>query len=221
MRKSYFFLVFIIIAQIIFCSSCAKQKDYNLGVPKGFISAQSDEDLSEIARVTGVDKKEIKDYFKEDKIVFMAVNEDNSVQIKLSCFENDYSKAIGSFEYLNAEEIDKYAASAVKSGYETVKCNDTSFIFTQSHNKSGEKEYVSSLYITVKNNKFYVLSCYNTGSSPDKAVMNVFNSLEINSETAAIPVWQTILISLGIALFTAAAIGIIISFIKDKKLKEE
>ncbi len=221
MKKHYFFLILLILMPIVFFSSCAEQREYNIGIPKGFFSAQSDEDLSELAEIIGVDKKELKNYFKEDRIVLMAVNSDNSVQIKLSCFENDYSKAIGSFEFLKTEEINNYAAAAVKSKYEIVKNHDNSFIYVQEHITSEDKEYISSRYITVKNDKFYVLSCYNTGGTQDKAVKNVFNSLEINSRTAAIPVWQTILISLGIALFTAAAFGIIISFINDRKAKEQ
>ncbi len=221
MKKHYFFLIFLILIPIIFCTSCAEQREYNIGIPKGFCSAQSEEDLTELAQIVGVDKIELKDYFKEDRIVLMAVNNDNSVQIKLSCFENDYSKAIGSFEFLKTEEIKNYAAAAVKSKYEIVKNNDNTFISVQEHITSGEKEYVSSRYITVKNDKFYVLSCYNKGNTQDKAVKNVFDSLEIDSQTATIPVWQTILISLGIALLTAAAFGIIISFINDRKGKEQ
>lgn len=216
--------VSIIILTAFLClafASCAPKADYSIGIPKGFSAAYSTEDADELAEALGVDTKEIKSYFKEDKLILMAVNGDNSVQIKLSRFENSYSKAIQSFSSSDENIIKDYASSAGIYNYKIVSNNETKFIFVETQVSDTYGGYVSSRYITVKNGEFYVLSCFSKGKEQDKRISEVFKSLDIKTDTASLPVWQTVLIAGSIALFTAVIAAVAVDFIKERKSKAE
>ncbi len=214
--------VSIIILTAFLClafASCAPKADYSIGIPKGFTAAYSTEEADGLAKALGVETKEIKSYFKEDKLALMAVNSDNSVQIKLSRFENAYSKAIQSFSSNDENIIRDYASAAGIENYKIVTNNETEFIFVKTKVSDTDGGYVSSRYITVKNGEFYVLSCFNRGDEQDKKISETFKSLDIKTDTASLPVWQTVLIAGSIALFTAVIAAVAVDFIKERKSK--
>lgn len=214
-------IIFLTVFLIFSFASCAPKADYSIGIPKGFAAAYSTDDTDELAKALGVDTKEIKSYFKEDKLALMAVNSDNSVQIKLSRFVNSYSKAIQSFSSDDENIIKDYASAAGIENYKIVSSNDTKFIFVKTKVSDSDGGYVSSRYITVKNGEFYVLSCFNRGDEQDKKISEVFKSLDIKTDTASLPVWQTVLIAGSIALFTAVIAAVAVGFIKARKSKSE
>ena len=69
--------------------------------PKGFYTYQSGQDAESTAKILGMTAAELENYCTENGIIFIAVNEDNTKQIRLSVTESAFSGSIGNLSNLS------------------------------------------------------------------------------------------------------------------------
>ena len=232
MNKKYFyskillgFLVFLLVLGSFFVSA-EDYGDFSLNLPNGYKYALKSDEKSEIADIVGLSEKELESYYDKGKLELLAVNSDNTSQIKLSVLEDDFSKKIVSFNNLTDDRLIVLANSFFSGSYEDVAAN-TKVIKSQNSKylKYSEKltdsggEYTVTQFITVYDKKTYRFSVSYTAKQGENFDDEVFNGFKLKEKEEAPSIFKTLVI-FGILVFSAliifAAVGIFKSYKKEK-----
>lgn len=128
---------------------------------KEFTVLLSGENEKELAEILGIAEDELISYCRDNGIEYLAVNRDNTKQIRLSVKQTEFSSAVINFSNLSDENIAAVIPEII--GVSNVKCetadkNGQKFakILLSSSDSGGE--YTVSQYITVANKKLFILS---------------------------------------------------------------
>ena len=128
---------------------------------KEFTVLSSGKNEKELASILGITENELIGYCRENSIEYLAVNRDNTKQIRLSVKQTEFSSAVINFSNLSDENIAAVIPEII--GVSNVKCetadkNGQKFakILLSSSDSGGE--YTVSQYITVANKKLFILS---------------------------------------------------------------
>lgn len=128
---------------------------------KEFTVLLSGENEKELAKILGIAEDELISYCRDNGIEYLAVNRDNTKQIRLSVKQTEFSSAVINFSNLSDENIAAVIPEII--GVSNVKCetadkNGQKFakILLSSSDSGGE--YTVSQYITVANKKLFILS---------------------------------------------------------------
>lgn len=128
---------------------------------KEFTVLLSGENEKELAEILGIAEDELISYCRDNGIEYLAVNRDNTKQIRLSVKQTEFSSAVINFSNLSDENIAAVIPEII--GVSNVKCetadkNGQKFakIILSSSDSGGE--YTVSQYITVANKKLFILS---------------------------------------------------------------
>jgi len=223
--KKIFLIITIAVLSIGFTVNAAEP--VSLDLPEEFyIHSKKPEKVAEILNLK---EKELSDYCMNNSILFLAVNGDNSKQIRVSVGENEFSNSVVNISNLSDDKI-SYLAPDI-AGIEgirgkTVNLNGQKFLVIQTKSKDSGGEYILTQYITVAARQIVVLSFYNDLSVDTGYIENVFKSfsspifIDDNSE-ARINV-MLILVPIAFIVFLIACVGLAVSVILDiKKHKEE
>lgn len=171
-----------------------------------YLYGRDNEKLSEVISMT---EAEIGDYCKQNSITLLAVNKDNTRQIRQIKKETEFSKEVKSLSVLSDGEILKLTADL--SGFENVKGeiikkDALKYLKIQVKSKDSGGEYTLIQYITVKDGKTITLSFYTTADESTDYVEKIFNS-QFNNLTVA-KTW--VVIALALLFGLAAALSIMI-----------
>ncbi len=160
----------------------------------------------EVCKIVGQSKEELRNYCTLEGILFLAVNEKNTKQIKVSCKKTTFSESVGNISLLSETEIEEIATVLVKNlsdvSIEIKDKNSQKFIRTQQTLKDSGGEYIQVNYITVADESIYTLSFYTSGEESVDYVSSVFASfdcdefLNYNGSHKTTGVAATIIISL-------------------------
>ena len=94
--------IIALIAVFILLFSLTVSADSNINItPDGEFITETEQ----IAKIIGMDKNELLDFCIENKIVYIAVNKDNSKQIRVTVKENDFSNGIVNINGLSDDKI--------------------------------------------------------------------------------------------------------------------
>ena len=228
LKYKVLFIVTAIISVLLFSTTvCAAQKEFYLSVEKNFIVVNAgDKSCKKAAKAVGMTERELRDYFEKNGVLLFAVTPDNSSQIRLSYYENDFSKLAQDISSLDEEGIGMLAKAIDKDEtpeYDTVKNNSgEKFLKFTDFMKDSGGEYTVTQYVTVKNEKVYQLSCYTPGKTVPNSIEKTFKNFKITSygKQNNASVLQTLLLILSIAVFLTLAVlmsvGIVSSLKKEK-----
>ncbi len=215
--KYKIFAAFFAVLLLFQFSVYAQSEDYTINFDSSFTVGYTDKDLGEVAKITGMDKTALSDYCKQNGVSFVAVNKDNTEQMRLFIYQTELSKQAKDFNNLSSEALNELAKEIGIGDFVTEKSGGSEYMkFTETLEDSGGK-YTSCQYITVKNGKVYQFSTYNSGETQSETVKKCFNSLIINSESSVFSVRQKIIIGAVISVLAAVIIIMIIGIIKDLK----
>ncbi len=179
-------------------------------------------ETEKIAEIIGMEKDGILDFCIENNIIYIAVNKDNSKQIRVTEKETDFSKSIVNINGLSEENINELLPDII--GIEGVKGevlnkNGQKFIKTELSSSDSGGEYILTEYITVANKKVYVLSFYTASKTATDYIEKTFKTFEspyfINEINSSI-----VYVVIAFAIFLTASVIIVITIIKDLKVKE-
>lgn len=215
MKFKIFTAVVICLVLMPFCV-LAKESEYSINIPGNFTVGYTEKDLSKVAKITDMDTSALTDYCKQNGVIFVAVNSDNTEQMRLFSYETELSKKAENFQNLSNSAIDSLASEIGTGKYERVQSGGTVFLkFTEVLTDNGG-EYISCQYLTIKNGKVFQFSTYNQGSEQSESLKKSFESLKFN-EVRTYNTKQKIIIAAVISALVVL-IGIMIyGIIKDLK----
>ncbi len=177
------------------------------------------EDNKQITQVFNMpDEGKLKAYCEDNKITYLAVNADNTKQIRRTEFSDAFSEKIADLSVLSDDQILKLSASV--SGFENttgkiVKRGDLKFLKIELKTEDGGGEYVLTQYITVSDSKKIVLSFYTDLEVDRDYIQSVFEK-QFPKKTNYEPF---IIIGLIVFAFVGVVAGVLI--VKELRKKEE
>lgn len=161
----------------------ATNYEYTIKPSDNFIAARSGDDLTEISEKLNIPLPDLKTYFSENGLLYLAVSDDTKTQIKISAFSDNFSSEVddiallddvGLNEFINAvsDDPDHPALLVENGGRKYIRVKDTL-------NDSGGV-YTVTQYITICNNKTYYFAGYNPGEDTSDEVNAIFKSFNLN-----------------------------------------
>ena len=178
-------------------------------------------DNKEVSKILNMTDAEIKDYCEQNSITFLAVNEDNTKQIRETESVNVFSKTVGNLAVLSNIEIKNLTADLC--GFENaegkvIKKESYKYLKVELKTKDSGGEYVLTQYITVKDGKSTTLSFYTSAALSTDYCDEIFNSQFKN--TSALRVVITVLLALLFGLAAWLSVMIVRDLSTHKKSSE-
>lgn len=160
-------------------------------------------------------ESELKKYCENNNITFLAVNKTNTKQIRKTEIEDAFSKKIGNFFALKDNEIIDLAEEL--TGFSGVKGTvfekgNKKFLKVEVKSSDSGGEYYLTQYITVSDSKKEILSFHTSSKESTDYVEEVFSSQFKTSKSS--PVLKVLSV-IGMVLFGALALVVLIAIIKD------
>ncbi len=201
-------------------SVLAATREVSIDVGDEYIFAYSGDKLDSIADTVGMTSDELGDYFEQNGVLFLAADKDNSMQIRISSYENEFAELVGNLSALDDNEITQVAdvLSGDENGdFRIFKGKKYVFIlFTEQLTDSGG-DYISQQYITVFGGKIYRISVYMPSDKGTFSFDTIVDTFEINESKTPFPLWLTVLFVLGIAVFASVAVVMVIGIVKERR----
>lgn len=201
-------------------SAFAQSGGIKITAPEKFYSYESGKSAAETAKILGMTDTELESYCAENGIKYIAVNEDNSKQIRLAVAESSFSASIGNLTNLTEDKITALIPdiTGAKRG-EIIDKDGQSFIKTaESASDSGGGFTVIS-YFTVAAKKDYVLSFYTSSGTDTKYAEEVFKSYwseDFYMQKSEKSPFRYVIFA-AIVLLAAGSVYIIFTLVRDIK----
>lgn len=180
-----------------------------------------------ICEVLGVEENALNSYIEQNNVEFFAVDKDNKRQIKLLCYETDFSNSVVNISSMSNDSISSLVAEI--TGMDNVKGdiitqNEQKFIVTSVITADSGGEYILTCYTTVANRKNYVLNFYTLKGEDTDYTEEIFEtyakSKEFIGEEEESYSLERVLIFVGIVFFIAAFVMVSVTVFKDLKNKD-
>lgn len=224
-RIAAFFAVLIL--SLIFEVGVSAESTVSLTLPDGFYVHSKEPQKT--AEILGMTETELADYCQSGSIVYLAVDGENSRQIRVTVGENSFSNSVVNISELTDSKIESLAPEI--SGIdgvrgEAVELNGQKFLKVQLISNDSGGEYILTQYITVAQKQNIVLSFYTDSAIDNDYTEQVFESLSsplfITAEDDQKTNTLLVIVPIVVIVFAILSVGIIISIIVDmKKHREE
>ncbi len=158
---------------------------------------------------------ELVDYCKKNNVTMLAVNQDNTKQVRKTEIGDDFSKRVKSFWSLKDSEILSLAedlSGVPDVSGEIVEKSDRKFLKITAKTKDSGGEFILTQYITVNNGIKEILSFY-TADGEDNGYIEDFFESEFNAEST--PTALRVIYIIGIVLFSVLAVITLWAIIKE------
>lgn len=201
-------------------SAFAQSGGIKITAPEEFYSYESGKSAAETAKILGMTDTELESYCAENGIKYIAVNEDNSKQIRLAVAESSFSASIGNLTNLTEDKITALIPDITGANRgEIINKDGQSFIKTaESASDSGGWFTVIS-YFTVAAKKDYVLSFYTSSGTDTKYAEEVFKSYwseDFYMQKSEKSPFRYVIFA-AIVLLAAGSVYIIFTLVRDIK----
>lgn len=137
------------------------------------------EDTSAVAEVLGMTEKELQSYCAENQILYLAVNEENSKQIRVTCNSTDFSNSVVNITGLSDDSINELIPSIAgieNVRGETVTVGAQKLVKIQLRSEDSGGEYTLTEYITIADKKCYILSFYTNADTDTDYIEKTFET---------------------------------------------
>lgn len=193
---------------------------FEITAPKDFYSYKSGQSAKETAKILGTTENELENYCDENGILFIALNKDNTKQIRVTVTESAFSSSVGNLTNLSEDKITLLIPeiTGADSG-ELVEKDGQKFIKTSETLSDSGGEYSVVNYVTVAAKKDYVLSFYTaSGTSTDytEEVYYSFSSEDFYKEVNEKSKFGYVIIA-AIVLLALGSAYIIFTLVRDIK----
>ena len=178
------------------------------------------ENPSSVANILKTDETELSKTVKENNILYLAVNEDNTKQIQLKYKETDFSHTISNLNNLSDDSINTLLPQII--GMDNVKCesvykNEQKYIKINLKSKKNKNEYILTQFITVIEKKMYILSFYTSVNESTDYIDNIF-SVDVNKNISTKKPNTRLIkgaVICATVIFSLVCIILIVTIIKD------
>ena len=181
------------------------------------------EDSKKVAEILGMSEAELNEYTRQNNIVYLAVNNDNTKQIRLTVAATAFSESTGNLSLFSDSEIkelipDITGDSAVKG--EITENDSQKFVLSRISSEDSGGGYTLERYFTVAGDNEYILSFYTSKGVPEDYIESVFESLDSDDfYTGKDKSPYSYIVIAAIAVFSAGALFIIYTIIRDLAVK--
>lgn len=199
----------------------ATSYEYNISPGEDFTCVSYGDDMTDIAQKLNMTADELNAYFSKNGLLYLAVSDDTSTQIRLSAFTDNFSSTVCDISHLNEEQLNEFMNSISDNGETDCTITDNNgrkyVTVTNTLNDSGGV-YTVTQYVTICDRKTFYLSCYNNGTETSEQVKNIFNNFSLNSVTTEKGGFDIkfVFIAAGIVIFLGLAVVTVISIIKNR-----
>jgi len=226
LKKLALTVLAVVFAFVLSFSAFAESKDYKISIPENFSKAYKEDSKGDIAEKFNMSEKELETYFDENNIELLAVNDDLTEQIKVSIYEDDFSKSVENISRLGDDDIASIAEKMVDDTnikYDIYRVNGITYIKLTENRKDSGGNYVATQFITVSSGKLYNISFNNAGEALIDDFYGVIGSfkIETKNELSVKTIVLTVVFAVFIAVFCAVIVVMILGIIKDKKKAKE
>ena len=181
------------------------------------------QDSGKAEEILGMSEAELDGYVSQNNIVYLAVNEDNTKQIRLTVAATAFSESTGNLSLLSDSEIKKLIPditgdSAVKGGI--IENGGQKFVLSRVSSEDSGGGYTLERYFTVAGDNEYILSFYTSKGMPEDYIGEVFESFKSDDfygENDKNP--YSYIVIAAIAVFSAGGLYIIYTLIRDLTVK--
>ncbi|MBP3627349.1 MAG: hypothetical protein J6J39_04815 [Clostridia bacterium] len=183
MKIKILFAVLLAVAVLIPISAAANASVDMKDIDETFYVFSNASDREKVSKITGEETEDLKEYCSSNGIIYLAVNEDNSKQIRISRTKSNFSEKLGNISFLTDGEIEDVFAEDIKasSKYKLTEKNSQKFIvFENRYSDSGGK-YTLTSFVTVANENLYTLSFYTSEDADTEYIERVFDGYECDS----------------------------------------
>ena len=181
------------------------------------------EDSGKAAEILGMSETELDGYVSQNNIVYLAVNEDNTKQIRLTVAATAFSESTGNLSLLSDSEIEELIPditgdSAVKG--EIIEYGGQTFVLSRVSSEDSGGGFTPARYFTVAGDNEYILSFYTSQGVSEDYIAEVFESFKSDDfygENDKSP--YSYIVIAALVLFSAGGLYIIYTIIRDLAVK--
>ena len=172
--------------------------------------------------VFGIEKESFSKYIKENNIVLYGIANDKSFVFEMTCNQTEFSKSVKDFKNLKLMDIKDFADSIGILTYNIKSLGDASYIVGVLPASDNESEGRLTQYITIKQDKLYVITVTAAKSVNSDYEQKIIGSIKYNfaEQPAQISVWYIVVVSVAIVLVLIVFVWIAITLIKDLKKRK-
>ena len=181
------------------------------------------EDSKKVAEILGMSEAELNGYVSQNNIVYLAVNEDNTKQIRLTVAATAFSESTGNLSLLSDSEIKKLIPditgdSAVKG--DIIESGGQKFVLSRVLSEDSGGGYTLARYFTVAGDNEYILSFYTSQGVSEDYIKSVFESFSLDDfYTGKDKNPYSYIVIAALVLLSAGALFIIYTIIRDLTVK--
>ncbi len=229
-----FLISLLVILNLFSFSAFAKTAEPYIAVPKGFLLYSQNK--SEVCEILSSSEDELNEYCLKNNISQLAVNQDNSKQIKLLTYENEFSKATEDFDFFSQKELEGNAGIIIghkekRPMHSVVTVGEQKFIKTEYFDRDESGSFNFTQYFTVQNGKNYCLIFLTSEKAETSYIKEVFDSFAENefflkqntsAKDSDSKMTMTIILIVAVSLVAAIILFTVIKdIIKSKKTPQE
>ena len=209
-----------------FCVSALSDETYSINLNKDYVTAKKGESLAKVSDTLGMKGKELADFMDENDVLFIAVDKENKIQIRLSKYKTEFSTLAGDVSSLDDNGFKELAESisSENASFTMDSSNQRKYIKSVRGLSDSGGRYISSQYVTVMDGYIYQLSVYEAWDDEDyeRKAPKIFEGLVLypQSDEHSVPLLVTIGFVLLVALFTAVFAVTLVGLIKNRKSKK-
>ena len=179
-------------------------------------------DDKKLASTLSMTEEEVKTYCQQNYINLLAVNKDNTKQIREIVRETEFSKTVKNLAVLSDNEISDltFQLCGIENAKGKVISKDAyKYLKIEVRGKDSGGEYILTQYITVKNSKTVTLSFYTSNGKDTDYTDKNFNSQfsNINSTKG----WLTVALALMLGLCALLSVMIVRDLKPPKREENE
>lgn len=166
-------------------------------------------DDKKLASALSMTEEEVKKYCNDNDITLLAVNKDNTKQIREITRKTEFSKTVKNLAVLKNDEI--LSLTYQLCGIENVKGkviekDAYKYLKIEVKGKDSGGEYILTQYITVKNSKTVTLSFYTSNGKDTSYTDKIFNSQFSNINATKGWLTAALAVLLGVAVVLSVMI---------------
>ncbi len=180
------------------------------------------EHSDKVASALGMEQDALEEYLNQNGVVYLAVNEDNTKQIRVTSVTTDFSNSVINISGLSNDSITALIPdiTGIKDAKGEVILKDgQKFVKTQFKTKDSGGEYILTEYFTVANRMCIALSFYTKATADTDYIEKTFESfsspLFITAKKESGPIGFIVLAAA--IIFGMACVVIVFTIIRDIK----
>ncbi len=194
----------LVVALIIFSFSVSAKENF----------FQYEKDNAEIAKILGMSEIELTDYCTDNSVTFLAVNSDNTKQIKKTEITDEFSKRIFDMSVLGDDDILELAselAGIPDTKGEIIEYDGRKFLKTEHETQDSGGKFTVTQYITVEKSQKMSVSFYTAENTDKTYIWENFKKLAEPKKD------YSLFLILGLCVFAFVGVWVLVLLIRDFK----